>query len=88
MKVDQNATILIPVPKPLGGALIVGVHSITYHDGASERSIKMKPAEMQCYGIIDARRYLLGDQAGELYILHIVADASADYSLRWANAFH
>lgn len=67
---------------PLGGALIVGVHSITYHDGTLERSIKIKPVEMQCYGTIDARRYLLGDQAGELYILHILANAPSDYSLR------
>lgn len=33
--VETEATMLIPVPSPLGGAIVVGQESIVYHDGSS-----------------------------------------------------
>lgn len=31
--VETEATMLIPVPSPLGGAIVIGQESIVYHDG-------------------------------------------------------
>lgn len=31
--VETEASIIIPVPSPLGGAIIIGQESILYHDG-------------------------------------------------------
>lgn len=33
--VETEATMLIPVPSPLGGAIVIGQESIVYHDGQS-----------------------------------------------------
>lgn len=33
--VETEATMLIPVPTPLGGAIVIGQESIVYHDGNS-----------------------------------------------------
>lgn len=33
--VETEATMLIPVPSPLGGAIVIGQESIVYHDGSS-----------------------------------------------------
>lgn len=32
--VETEATMLIPVPSPLGGAIVIGQESIVYHDGS------------------------------------------------------
>jgi len=33
--VETEASLLIPVPEPFGGALIIGQESITYHNGVT-----------------------------------------------------
>lgn len=33
--VETEATMLIPVPSPLGGAIVIGQESVVYHDGGS-----------------------------------------------------
>lgn len=33
--VETEATMLIPVPSPLGGAIVIGQESIVYHDGST-----------------------------------------------------
>lgn len=33
--VETEATMLIPVPTPLGGAIVIGQESIVYHDGST-----------------------------------------------------
>ena len=32
---ETEAAVLIPVPEPYGGALIIGQESITYHNGVN-----------------------------------------------------
>lgn len=32
--VETEATMLIPVPSPLGGAIVIGQESVVYHDGS------------------------------------------------------
>ena len=67
---------MIPLPKPFGGVIVVGEHSIMYHNGANPRSIAMKTAIMRAWGKIDANgaRILLGDHTGKLYILLVQND--------------
>jgi DNA damage-binding protein 1 len=76
--VESGASLLIPLPQPFGGVIVIGEHSIMYHNGAHPRSIAMKTAIMRAYGKIDANgsRILLGDHTGKLYILLIQHDGA------------
>ena len=63
--VEREASILIPVPEPYGGCLIIGAESIVYHNGTYYKAIA--PPTMQqstIYGYCkidkDGSRYLLG----------------------------
>ncbi|CAI7870240.1 unnamed protein product [Closterium sp. NIES-53] len=40
---DGGAALIIPVPPPMGGALIVGEQSIVYHNGAVLKALPMRP---------------------------------------------
>jgi len=72
--VDKGANILIPVSNPMGGVVIVGESTITYHDGVNFISSPLKtPALFRSYGKIDQTRYLLGDSDGLLYVLRLNA---------------
>ncbi|XP_037294045.1 DNA damage-binding protein 1 isoform X2 [Manduca sexta] len=72
--VETAASILIPVPSPLGGAIVIGQESIVYHDGQSYVAVappQIKLTQINCYCRVDGRglRYLLGDTAGRLLML-------------------
>ncbi|XP_049877553.1 DNA damage-binding protein 1 [Pectinophora gossypiella] len=72
--VETEASILIPVPSPLGGAIVIGQESIVYHDGQSYVAVappQIKMTPINCYCRVDGRglRYLLGDIAGRLFML-------------------
>ncbi|PFX32002.1 DNA damage-binding protein 1 [Stylophora pistillata] len=72
--VEVEASRVIAVPEPLGGALIIGQESITYHKGANYHAIAppaLKQSTITCYGKIDANgsRYLMGDMNGRLFML-------------------
>ncbi|XP_060805090.1 DNA damage-binding protein 1 [Amyelois transitella] len=72
--VETEASILIPVPSPIGGAIVIGQESIVYHDGQSYVAVappQIKSTPVVCYCRVDARglRYLLGDAAGRLLML-------------------
>ena len=41
--VEMGASMLIPVPLPLGGAIIVGETLIVYHNGTSFKAIQIPP---------------------------------------------
>ena len=47
---EREASLLIPIPDPYGGCVIVGAESIVYHNGTYYRAIA--PAKMQCSTII------------------------------------
>ena len=60
---------LIPVPDPFGGAIIIGAETITYHNGTNYHSIT--PPNIQDSSIVaharvdpNGSRYLLGDMSG------------------------
>ncbi|XP_048584985.1 DNA damage-binding protein 1 [Nematostella vectensis] len=72
--VEVEACRVIAVPNPLGGALIIGQESITYHKGSNYHAIAppaLKQSSLTCHGKIDTNgsRYLLGDMNGRLYML-------------------
>ncbi|XP_074660868.1 DNA damage-binding protein 1-like [Tubulanus polymorphus] len=72
--VETEACMVIAVPEPFCGALIIGQESITYHKGDHYLAIAppiIKQSTITCYGKVDANgfRYLLGDMAGRLYML-------------------
>ncbi|KAG0252722.1 DNA damage-binding protein 1a [Actinomortierella ambigua] len=73
----SGARMLIPVPAPLGGLLVIGDHAITYLNrllNSAPRSITIRTTSMRAYGALDDQgsRYLLGDHRGQLYVLVLI----------------
>ncbi|URE33533.1 DNA damage-binding protein [Musa troglodytarum] len=70
---DNGAGILIPVPMPLGGVIIIGEETIVYCSVTAFKAIPIRPSITRAYGRVDAdgSRYLLGDNAGFLHLLVI-----------------
>ncbi|KAE8688032.1 DNA damage-binding protein 1 [Hibiscus syriacus] len=70
---DNGADLLIPVPPPLCGVLIIGEETIVYCSANAFKAIPIKPSITKAYGRVDAdgSRYLLGDHAGLLHLLVI-----------------
>ncbi|CAH1116723.1 unnamed protein product [Phaedon cochleariae] len=81
--VETEASIIIPVPSPLGGAIIIGQESILYHDGITSVVVAppvIKQSTIICYAKVDpgGLRYLLGDMAGHLFMLFIETETRTD----------
>ncbi|GLV40180.1 piccolo [Carabus blaptoides fortunei] len=81
--VETEAAILIPVPSPLCGAIIIGQESILYHDGNTSVVVAppvIKQSTIICYAKVDASglRYLLGDMAGHLFMLFLEVEQKGD----------
>lgn len=81
--VEREASMLIPVPEPVGGCVIVGAESIVYHNGSYYQAIA--PPKMQNSTIVshcridsDGSRFLLGDMAGHLYMLLLIKEEKSD----------
>lgn len=70
---DNGAGLLIPVPLPLGGVIIIGEETIVYCSANAFKAIPTKPSITKAYGRVDAdgSRYLLSDNAGLLHLLVI-----------------
>ncbi|KAK9268180.1 hypothetical protein L1049_010622 [Liquidambar formosana] len=70
---DNGADLLIPVPPPLCGVLIIGEETIVYCSASTFKAIPTRPSITKAYGRVDAdgSRYLLGDHAGLLQLLVI-----------------
>ncbi|CAL4129658.1 unnamed protein product [Meganyctiphanes norvegica] len=72
--VETEASTLIAVPEPYGGAIVIGQETITYLTGQSHVTIApplIKTSTIVCFGKVDANgsRYLLGDMSGRLFML-------------------
>ncbi|RHY28438.1 hypothetical protein DYB32_005979 [Aphanomyces invadans] len=69
--VEAGASLLIPVPSPFGGVLIVSQQMIVYHNGNTCHAIDMQPTVIQVYGQVDkgGSRFLLADQFGLLQVV-------------------
>ncbi|XP_062160376.1 DNA damage-binding protein 1-like isoform X2 [Alnus glutinosa] len=70
---DNGADLLIPVPPPLCGVIIIGEETIVYCSASAFKAIPIRPSITRAYGRVDAdgSRYLLGDHAGLLHLLVI-----------------
>eukprot|EP00871_Galdieria_phlegrea_P002229 jgi/Galph1/3006/GphlegSOOS_G1662.1 len=71
---ESGASLLIPVPSPFGGVIVLGQETITYISDSVLRgyhSIPVASTNFRAYGKIDSdgTRYLLGDEKGLLYLL-------------------
>ncbi|RXH98908.1 hypothetical protein DVH24_011233 [Malus domestica] len=71
--VENGADLLIPVPPPLCGVLIIGEDNIVYRSPNTFKAIPIRHSITKAYGKVDAdgSRYLLGDHAGLLHLLVI-----------------
>ncbi|KAF5400819.1 DNA damage binding protein 1 [Paragonimus heterotremus] len=79
--IEPDSKLLIPVPKPYGGVILVGDNIIYYHtkDGPhiSQYIPQAKASQVLCYAAVDSQRYLLGDMAGRLYMVHLLSEESS-----------
>ncbi|GER55635.1 DNA damage-binding protein 1, partial [Striga asiatica] len=73
---DNGAELLIPVPPPLCGVLIIGEETIVYCSASAFKAIGIRRSITKAYGRVDAdgSRYLLGDHKGLLHLLVITHD--------------
>ena len=81
--VESEANILIPVPEPHGGVIIVGAESITYHNGVTHTTIappNIQESSIVAYARVDTNgsRYLLGDMGGNLFMLLLEKEEKMD----------
>lgn len=73
--IESEAAMLIPIPNPFFGLVVVGQESISYHRDASTFLAIAPPlihqAQISCYGKVDndGQRYLLGDLSGRIFML-------------------
>lgn len=68
--VEEGTTMLIAIPSPIGGALIVGSKSIIYHNGShSVVQFLLSQSCVKCFCTVDDKGlvYLLGCVGGQLY---------------------
>ncbi|XP_055588358.1 DNA damage-binding protein 1 [Uranotaenia lowii] len=80
--VETEATMLIPVPTPLGGALVIGQESVVYHDGDSYVAVApaiIKQSTINCYARVDSKglRYLLGNMIGHLFMMFLETEENS-----------
>lgn len=81
--IEMEATIIIPVPEPLCGCIIVGQESVLYHDGVTFLAVGppgIKHSSIVCYAKVDTNgcRYILGDLAGHLFMLFLEKEEKVD----------
>lgn len=84
--VETEASMLIPVPMPLGGAIVIGQESIVYHDGMNYVAVAppvIKQSVINCYARIDTKglRYLLGNMSGNLFMLFLETEEKSNGQL-------
>ncbi|XP_011303524.1 DNA damage-binding protein 1 [Fopius arisanus] len=84
--VERESMMVIPVPSPICGAIIIGQESILYHDGTTYVAVVppiIKYSTITCYAKVDAQglRYLLGDMAGHLFMLFLEQEKKLDGTL-------
>lgn len=76
--VANEASIIIPIPQPFGGAIVIALESIVYISGENERVVApplIKQSPITCYAQLDkdGSRWLLGDLSGRLFCLRLEA---------------
>lgn len=76
-RVEPQASLLQPVPLPLGGVVVLGATTISYYNNEEKFSIDppvLKDAIVSCVGKVDEWRCLVGDLNGQLFMLFVEAE--------------
>eukprot|EP00894_Picocystis_sp_ML_P001100 jgi/Pico_ML_1/51617/g2612.t1 len=79
---DEGAGILIPVPAPLGGALVVGEQKILYVNEETSVEKMMEQTVTRAYGQLDTARYLLSDYLGTMSLLVLEVNGNRVSSIK------
>ncbi|KAL5220246.1 hypothetical protein ABZP36_024959 [Zizania latifolia] len=68
---DKGASLLIPLPAPLGGVIVIGEITIFYCSATTFRALSIKQSIITAVGRVDpdGSRYLFGDNVGGLHLL-------------------
>lgn len=77
--VEFTACMLIPVPSPINGVLVVGINTITYVSAAGVvQTVEISPALPTTYCQIDpaGSRYLIGNVKGNMLVVALVVDTN------------
>ncbi|KNC73669.1 hypothetical protein SARC_13772, partial [Sphaeroforma arctica JP610] len=76
--IEAGAHLLISVHEPVGGAIVIGEQSISYHNGEYHTTIAIKNTIMTSYTALDTdkTRFLLSDHTGTLFVLKLIVSAS------------
>jgi len=74
--IEKSAEMIITLPLPFAGIIVIGEQSIIYHNGTTFSSLAIKPTIFKSYGLIDStgERILLGDHLGRLFVLVLEND--------------
>lgn len=80
--IEAKAKMIIAVPSPLKGTIVIGQESIVYYDGKSSVAVAppiIKRSSINCYTRLDSRgfRYLLGSKSGNLFVLFLESEKNA-----------
>ncbi|KAK9243453.1 CPSF A subunit region-domain-containing protein [Lipomyces tetrasporus] len=86
--VDQGASLLVPFPSPTGGFFLLGEQLLTYFPPLNSKDSKPKkvpfngPINFCAWACIDdtGKRFLLGDEFGQIYILQVNLACDGDAS--------
>lgn len=84
--IEAEATMIISIPQPIGGAIVVGQETILYHDGTFFVAVgppAIKNSFITCYARVDTSgcRHVLGDIAGNLFMLLLETEEKIDGTL-------
>lgn len=77
--VEFTASMLIPVPSPINGVLVVGMNTVTYIGTSGViQTVEITPSLPTTFCRVDesGTRYLLGNVKGNLMVIALVVDAT------------
>jgi len=78
--IDSGSNMMIPLPTPHGGVVLLGERSIVYHDTSSGFAAieTNKPISIRAFGQVDpdGTRWLVADASGALYMLQLKPNAA------------
>lgn len=82
--VDGGSSLIIPVPAPYGGAIVIGEQTVVYMNVGLQKATASRAAMIRAYGRVDAdgSRYLLGDITGTLWLLALLCEGSSVQGLK------
>jgi DNA damage-binding protein 1 len=83
---DEGSHILIPIPSPRGGIIVISGVSIFYYNHANNAqcAVSLVPTRITCYCQIDENgyRFLLANSEGELFVLILFGEGDRVDSLK------